>query len=134
MWKFPLHLHVIPWYWCLILCSTFKYRALYYTVVNGSTVIVCKLNNFRYCTCTFEVQCTSLMEYTVVNGSTVIVCKHTCNNVRYCIHLYMYKAQTLFSERSRVWYKYNHCFDNSNLSVYSSNLVLLGPCLLFCEL
>ena len=37
-----------------------------YTVVNGSTVIVCKLNNVRYCT--FKVQCTSL---TVVNGSTV---------------------------------------------------------------
>ena len=25
-----------------------------YTVVNGSTVIVCKLNNVRYCTCMYE--------------------------------------------------------------------------------
>ena len=50
-----------------------------YTVVNGSTVIVCKLN-VRYCT--FKVQCTSLNKYTVVNGSTMIVCK--LNKFRYC--------------------------------------------------
>ena len=25
-----------------------------YTVVNGSTVIVCKRNNVRYCTCMYE--------------------------------------------------------------------------------
>ena len=28
-----------------------------YTVVNGSTVIVCKLNNVRYCTCTCTQGC-----------------------------------------------------------------------------
>ena len=40
------------------MCSTFEVQCTsltMYTVVNGSTVIVCKLNNVRYCTCIIHV-------------------------------------------------------------------------------
>ena len=60
MYEFPLHLHVIAYYYGVILCSTFKVQCTsltMYTVVNGSTVIVCKLNNVRYCICVFGLYC-----------------------------------------------------------------------------
>ena len=56
MYEFPLHLYVCDNIVLKfnILCSTFKVQCTCtsltkYTVVNGSTVIVCKLNNVRYC-------------------------------------------------------------------------------------